>query len=435
MAIKKIKAAFRTLFSGSTSKRPTVHPAKATVIAKGKHPIQHRHISPNVLKILKKLNAAGYDAYLVGGGVRDLLVGARPKDFDVATHASPEQIKKVFRNCRLIGKRFRLAHVFFPDEIVEVSTFRSETSKESQHQKRSEHGLITRDNVYGGIDDDAIRRDFTVNALYYTTTDDSILDFTNGMHDIAHRTIRIIGDPRVRYREDPVRMLRAIRLAAKLHFKIEPETAAPIIEMGELLEHVAKSRLFEECIKLFHNGNAAGSFELLEKHKLLQHILPPLEQLLRKNDPHLRQFLKTAFKNTDARIAEGKTISPIFLLTVLFWPMIEVKRHALKNRFDSDAAALDEAAHTVILDQLKHLSVPRRLIAGVREIIALQPALELQNHKLILSTLHDKRFRAAYDLLLLRQEITPSLAKAGDWWTDFQKANKATRHTMLHPLT
>ena len=283
------------------------------IIPQKQHQIPKDAICKNALKVLVRLNEAGYEAYLVGGSVRDLLLGKKPKDFDVATNAKPEEVKRLFRNCRLIGRRFRLAHILYGRDVIEVATFRGPHEGKQSHQAdKNNEGRITRDNVFGSLEEDAIRRDFTVNALYYSIKDESIIDFTGGMNDLKHKVLRMIGDVETRYREDPVRMLRAVRFAAKLDFSIEKRAHAVIFEMANLLENIPLARLFDETIKLFQGGYGLKCFHLLREYQLFQLLLPLTENNINQSSAMIEQ----ALKNTDERVAIGKSVNPAFFLSV-----------------------------------------------------------------------------------------------------------------------
>lgn len=398
------------------------------IIPRDAHSISRKNISPSALKVLYRLNEAGYDAYLVGGGVRDLLLGKHPKDFDVATNATPEEVKQVFRNCRLIGRRFRLAHVRFGREIIEVATFRSSHEKAEDNQARdnkaqtSEAGMILRDNVYGTQEEDAIRRDFTVNALYYNVRDFSVHDFTHGLADIQHRTLRMIGDPEVRYREDPVRMLRAIRFAAKLEFSIARETAAPIEQLRPMLADIPAARLFDESLKLLMSGQGLATFRLLDEFKLLQYLVPAAAASLNAESSASRLF-ELALQSTDQRIAEERPVTPAFLFAALLWPA--VKEHWLKAQSASEPPipAMHLAANEVVDHQARVCALPKRFSLPMKEIWELQVRLSRKQGKRSISLISHPRFRAAYDLLLLREQSgeVPDSEKLGAWWTDLQR--------------
>ena len=284
------------------------------IVPRSEHNISRANISENALKVLYRLKQAGYQAYLVGGGVRDLLLGREPKDFDVATDASPEEVKRVFRNCRLIGRRFRLAHVYFGREIVEVATFRSVGEVIGKGERQTSNGMLVRDNVYGTIEEDALRRDFTVNALYYNIEDFSVLDYADGLKDLESGTLRLLGDPDVRYREDPVRMLRAVRFAAKLGFMLAPSCEEPLFTSGHLLESVPAARLFDEVVKLFMGGTSVQAFEKLRHYDLFARLFPETDEALSHEDQDFPvTFVLRGLENTDQRISVGKPVTPAFL--------------------------------------------------------------------------------------------------------------------------
>ncbi|MGH8513167.1 MAG: polynucleotide adenylyltransferase PcnB, partial [Gammaproteobacteria bacterium] len=295
-------------------------PITPRIIPRSGHIISRANIDERALKVLYRLKNAGFQAFLVGGSVRDLLLGREPKDFDVATDALPEQVRELFRNCRLIGRRFRLAHVHFGRDIIEVATFRGADAAEEDGRVLTEDGRILRDNVYGNIDNDAWRRDFTVNALYYNIEDFSVVDYVGGMDDIKAGQIRVVGNTQQRFREDPVRMLRAVRFAVKLGFSIHPQTATPIFELAPLLSEIPPARLFEEILKLFLGGCAVQTFEQLRHYGLFGQLFPQVEACLSEEEggfPHM--FLARALQNTDRRIAEGKPVTPAFLISALLW--------------------------------------------------------------------------------------------------------------------
>ncbi len=373
--------------------------------------------------MLYRLKDAGYEAHLVGGGVRDLLLGREPKDFDVATDAHPEQIKAVFRNCRLIGRRFRLAHVHFGREIIEVATFRAQHSGDDAGGI-TEEGRIIRDNVYGTVEDDAVRRDFTVNALYYNIKDFSVVDYAGGMEDLDAGMLRLIGDPEVRYREDAVRMLRAVRFAAKLGFRIHPEAEAPIFELGHLLQEIAPARLFEEVLKLFMGGSAVQSYELLSHYNLLQYLFPQTAALL-ESDQHgfFHALILRAMENTDARIAAGKPVTPAFLYAVLMWMPMQQRAKVLRSDGMTEVQSICEAGGEVLAEQSRCVVFPKRFSLQTREIWQLQPRLKRTTGKGPLRLLAHPRFRAAYDFLLLRAEAGETHQPLCDWWTEFQLEN------------
>ena len=378
-------------------------------------------ISPAALKVLYRLKDAGYQAHLVGGGVRDLLLGREPKDFDVATDATPEEVKAVFRSCRLIGRRFRLAHVRFGREIIEVATFRAaQAAPAPDHQ--SDDGMLLRDNVYGSIEEDALRRDFTVNALYYNIQDFSVIDYAGGVADLEAGILRLMGDPETRYREDPVRMLRALRFAAKLGFIIEPETEKPLWELGDLLQGVPAARLYEEVLKLFMGGTGATAFEKLRHYDLFRQLFPDTDRALAEQEeefPHT--LVLQGLLNTDARVREDKPVTPAFLFAVLLWEPVRLRSMALLEQGLAPYPALQQAASEVLERQLRSVSLPRRFSTPMREIWLLQSRFEHTKGKRPARLAAHPRFRAAYDFLLLRAQAGEASPKLADWWTEYQQ--------------
>nr|WP_149196481.1 polynucleotide adenylyltransferase PcnB [Luteimonas suaedae] len=391
-------------------------------IPRDQHSISRKGISPNALRVLYRLREGGHEAYLVGGAVRDLLVGLQPKDFDVATDATPEQIKALFRNCRLIGRRFRLAHVVFGREIIEVATFRANIDDGSGDRETHAGGRLLRDNVYGTIEDDAVRRDFTANALYYAIEDFSVRDYTGGFEDVQNRVMKLIGDPELRYREDPVRMLRAVRLAAKLGFSIDPESAAPLPHLASLLSEAAPARLFEECLKLFLSGNAEASFLGLEQHGLLPALLPESAAAMAANrSGALRRMLLEGLRNTDARVAAEEPVSPAFLFALLLWPAYCRALMALQAEGVHAAEAQRRAADRVTVHQLTTVALPRRFSLPMQEIWLLQSRFPLRQRKRVVRTLSHPRFRAAFDFLVLRQSASDDHAEDVAFWREAQQ--------------
>ena len=383
------------------------------------HGIAPERIHRNVRQILERLGEAGFEAYLVGGGVRDLLLGRTPKDFDVATSAHPEEVRALFPRSRLIGRRFRLAHVRSGREVYEVATFRA--NHDAATSAGSE-GMLLHDNVYGTREEDALRRDFTVNALYFDARDGTILDFTGGMADLAAGVIRCIGEPAVRYREDPVRILRAVRFAAKLGFRIEASSETPIGPLAPLLEGVPAARLFEEILKLFHGGHARESLRRLDRHGLLARLCPATAASAER-DPRVRALLERAFENTDLRLAEDRPVSPGFLVAALLWGPVRERadRAREEGRVRSRGEALAAAADEAIAAQAKRTSMPRRFTAMAREIWTMQPRLENRRPRRVETTIAHPRFRAAYDFLCLRGEAGEPVAERAQWWTAAQQ--------------
>jgi poly(A) polymerase len=417
-------------------KAPARHPElrNATIISQKQHHICKEHIHRTALKVLARLTENGYQAYLVGGSVRDLLLGKHPKDFDVATNARPEQIKRLFRNCRLIGRRFRLAHIYFQDHVIEVSTFRAAPTQKSLHQKRSQSGLIISDNDYGSIEQDAFRRDLTINALYYDMRDNSIIDFTQGLKDIKSKTIRMIGDPQTRYREDPVRMLRVIRFAAKLDMTLHPDTAAPIIKSSDLLKEISSARLFDEILKLFHAGAAKKTFELLHQYDLVRQLFAGLPRVLARKQEHVLSMILRGFQETDHRLHQGKTIAIPFLFAFLLWGGMVARQQELINQDTTPIQAFTLASREILQEQNHLTSIPKRFQHVVQEIWYLQLYLEQRRSRRIKSVLDRPRFRAAFDLFALRAQAGEPLGEIVEWWTRIQSVNEKEEDAMIKAL-
>ena len=401
-------------------------PGHQTVIDRADHGVSRKDISPNALRVLYKLRDAGFEAYIVGGAVRDLLIGGHPKDFDVATNATPEQVRAQFRNCRLIGRRFRLAHIMFGQEIIEVATFRASGDDDTAAGDRQVHeeGHLIRDNVYGTLEEDAFRRDFTANALYYTIEDFSVRDFVGGYADVLERRLRLIGDPETRYREDPVRMLRAARLAAKLGFTIDPSAARPIPALAPLLAGAAPARLFDECQKLFLAGHAEASFLGLETHGLLPVLFPETAEALAMNrSGALRRMVLDGLRSTDARVREDQPVTPAFLFAVLLWPAYCRELARLQAQGVEAAVAQQRAADRVTLHQTHSIALPRRFSLPMQEIWLLQPRFALRQRKRVFRLLAHPRFRAAFDFLTLRSLTATELQAEVTFWIDAQGAS------------
>jgi poly(A) polymerase len=391
------------------------------IVPREGHGISRKDISPNALRVLYRLREGGFAAYLVGGAVRDLLIGGHPKDFDVATDATPEQVKALFRNCRLIGRRFRLAHVIYGREIIEVATFRANEDDGSGSREMGDEGRIHRDNVYGTIEDDAVRRDFTANALYYAIEDFSVRDYVGGFEDVQARMLRLIGDPEARYREDPVRMLRAIRLSAKLDFSIEPAAAEAIPRLASLLSGAAPARLFDECLKMFMVGHAEKSFLALERHGLLPVLFGETAKALATNrSGALRATLLGALRNTDQRVAQDKPVTPAFLFAALLWPAYCRELAVLQKAGVEPLAAQQRAADRVTLHQAERIALPRRFSLPMQEIWLLQPRFAQRQRKRVLRLLSHPRFRAAFDFLELRAGGAPEVAEDLAFWRETQ---------------
>ena len=440
--------------SGDRSRfQPVLTSTNARIYTRDAHPISRRDISPNAMKVLYRLISAGHQAFLVGGGVRDLLLDGHPKDFDVATDATPEEVRDLFRNCRLIGRRFRLAHVRFGPEIIEVATFRSGSADDTAPideddlpsrrrgrdegepaAARSEGGMLLRDNVYGTVEEDAARRDFTINSLYYTPADFCIYDFAKGMADIEARKIRLIGDPDQRYREDPVRMLRAIRFAAKLDFDIERDTATPIPVLAELLLDIPPARLFDEIGKLFLHGYAERTFELLREFGIFRMLFPEVDGAMNR-DPTAETLARIAFANTDRRVRDDRPVTPGFLLAALLWPPMVEQQRRLQLDGLQYAEALEQAASEVLGRQQQHTAVPRRFTTFIRETWMLQARLESPHPRRVERLIEHPRFRAAYDFLCVREASGEGTGGTGDWWTRYQDAGEDKQESMRHALS
>ncbi|MGP1930515.1 MAG: polynucleotide adenylyltransferase PcnB [Arsenophonus sp. ET-YP4-MAG3] len=413
-----------------------------SIITRNNHPISRKEISDNALKVLYRLNNAGYEAYLVGGSVRDLLLGKKPKDFDVSTNATPEQIRKLFCNCRLIGRRFRLAHIMFGYEIIEVATFRGShqkiniNNKDMVHQKQS--GMLLRDNIFGTIEDDAIRRDFTINSLYYKINDFSLYDYVGGFDDLKNDMIRLIGDPKTRYREDPVRMLRAIRFSCKLNMKIDTETAKPIPQLAFLLKHISSVRLFEESIKLFQSGQGYKIYQQLKHYNLFQLLFPIIEQhfTINNNSP-MEIIINQVLQNTDFRIKNNKHINPAFLFATMLWyPLIKYAERLSQEKKLSYYETFTIAINDILNEQCRSIAIPKRLTSIMRDIWELQLILPIRKRKKINKLLEHSKFHAAFDLLKLRASVEQQyeLEELTHWWAKFQQVNNNIQHKMISKL-
>lgn len=401
---------------------------EAAIIPRSSHGISRDQISPGSRRVCDTLQAEGYKAYVVGGAVRDLLAGAKPKDFDVATDATPEQAKRCFRRSRIIGRRFQIVHAYMGQEIIEITTFRGALGNDA---KTDAHGRVLHDNVFGSMAEDAARRDFTVNALYFDPASEQILDYHHGVADLKQKTLRMIGEPKVRYREDPVRMLRAVRLAAKLGLSIDPEARHPIRELASLLENVPAARLFDEMLKLLTSGHAVKCLQQLRAEGLHHGVLPLLDVIL--DQPLGEKFVMLSLADTDERIRRGKTSSPSFLFATLLWHEVLSVWERIKNGGESPIPALHQAMEEVLNVQGEKLAITRRIATDIKEIWALQPRFEQRSGKRPYGVLEHPRFRAAYDFLCLRAEAGELDQELAQWWTDFQTAEGETRAQMLLP--
>ncbi|RXZ33954.1 polynucleotide adenylyltransferase PcnB [Oxalobacteraceae bacterium CAVE-383] len=401
-------------------------PTEPTVLHAKEHGIDPKLVSPNAIRVTDTLQQAGFKAFIVGGAVRDLLLPVKPKDFDVATNATPEQVKRLFRRAFIIGKRFQIVHVMFGQELIEVTTFRGTVLDGAP---KDEHGRVLRDNTFGSQHEDAVRRDFTINAMYYDPATQTVLDYHGGIADMRAKTLRIIGVPEARYREDPVRMLRAARFAAKLKFTIAPETAAPIKVMAPLINNVPAARIFDEMLKLLMSGHALACLQQLRKEGLHHGLLPLLDVVLEQ--PMGEKFVTLALSNTDARIMQGKPVSPGFLFASLLWHQVLEKWRAYQAAGEYPIPALHLAADDVLNAQTEKLALQRKIASDMRDIWAMQPRFERRIGKSPYKLLEHLRLRAGYDFLLLRcasGEIDPAI---GQWWTDFIDADGPGRETLL----
>ncbi len=397
--------------------------------------INPEDVSAEARSIVLTLQQAGFQAFIVGGGVRDLLLKLKPKDFDIATNARPEQIRQIFRNSRLIGRRFRIAHIYFSRSIIEVSTFRAdhtEATKDDEAQIR-EDGLILRDNVFGTLEQDARRRDFTVNSLYYDPSRNEIFDYCDSFNDFRDQKIRMIGDPDFRLQEDPIRLLRAIRFANKLGFSIEASTEAAFANKVSLLQFIPAGRRFDEYTKLFLHGQAEQNFHSLLKYEALKYLFPGIQTSL--DDPRATAFILESVKNTDLRVREGKTINPSFLIATFLWKyVIEKKAQILLKRSIHEILAINEAILSVMSEQVQQTSMPKRLSQNVIEIWDMQYFLERRRPRQMLRMLTHPRFRAAYDFLMMRSLVEPIPAELLTWWTEIQTLPLEAQKKMIQKL-
>ncbi len=393
---------------------------KLIVIPRNQHHISRKSISDSALKVLYRLSKSGHRACLVGGGVRDLLLNIQPKDFDVATDATPEEVRALFKNSRIIGRRFRLVHIRFGRDIIEVATFRGH-AEDSPKTELDTQGRILRDNTFGDIEEDAIRRDFTVNALYYDIHDYAVLDYAGGLQDLEDRCLRMIGDAATRYQEDPVRMLRAVRFAAKLDFVIEPAAVNAIHEYGHLLAVIPPARMFDEMIKLFHSGSAVRVFELLREFNLLKYLVPALAEWLQDEPSEMMlDFVDQALVNTDSRVNSGQSLSPGFIFAALLWPVVQQQANRIQPDRQKMIATLAQVGETVMKRQVRHISIPRRFSQMARDIWSSQPRFHRTQGKQPLRLLAFPVFRAAYDFMCIQAMVGLCPHKLSHWWTDFQ---------------
>ncbi len=410
---------------------PSVASGRARVYGPSDHPLRRKALSRGALEVTRRLHEAGFKAFVVGGAVRDLLLGLAPKDFDIATDAPPEQVKPLFRRAYVIGRRFRLVHVHVGAETIEVSTFRA---AQTGDDATDEHGRLISDNVYGTHAEDAARRDFTINALYFDPATEEVWDYVGGITDVRARRLRLIGPPVTRYREDPVRMLRAVRLAAKLGIAIEPKTAAPIPKLAPLMGHVPPARLFDEMQKLLLSGHAVETVKSLRAHGLAHGLLPLLDVIIEQ--PLGQRFIELALATTDERVRDGRGVSPAFLFATLLWHEVLATWNAAKARGEALIPALLAAMDDVLARQAGKLAIPRRFEATIREIWALQPRFQQRAGQRPFRLLEHPRYRAGWDFLDLRcrsGELEGEEADLAAWWDRFAAASPDERLAMLRP--
>ncbi len=426
----------RRIIKQMFGRKPGVSASTARILPLAKHGIHRNRLDDCALDVCEKLADAGFKGYVVGGAVRDLLLNLRPKDFDVATDATPDQIRRLFRRSRIIGRRFQIVHVMCGRETIEVTTFRANGQKEAdddEERPTDAHGRLLTDNIFGNLADDAARRDFTVNALYYDPAREEIHDYFGGVADCKKRVLRIIGDPDTRYREDPVRMLRAARFAAKLEFTIDPATRKPVAELAPLLANIPRARIFDEALKLLLSGHALRGVHQLRAEGLHHGMLPLLDTIL--DDPTGGPFITAALKSTDARIREDRPASPAFLFACLLWPQVAQRWKALEASGEKPMPALFLAMDEILDAQRGQLAIPRRYDGMMKEVWGVQPRFEQRGGQRPYRLLEHPRFRAAYDFLVLRAASGEVEQELADWWTRFQEVDEATREDMLKPDT
>ena len=402
--------------------------AGPTVIPLARHGIRREHVSSGARRTCETLQQGGHKAYVVGGAVRDLIAGIDPKDYDIATDATPEQVRALFRRARIIGRRFQIVHVMQGGETLEVSTFRAAHDADTA---KDEHGRVLRDNVFGSMAEDAARRDFTVNALYYDPSSETVIDYHHGVADLQQKTLRMIGEPKQRYREDPVRMLRAVRLSAKLGLTLDPAVRAPIREMAELMENVPAARMFDEMLKLLFSGHSVECVKRLRDDGLHHGLLPLLDVILEQ--PLGEKFVMLSLASTDARVKAGKSLSPGYLFATLLWHEVLASWEARKAKGEVPIPALYEAMDEVLDLQAEKLAITRRIVGDIKDIWALQPRFDKRAGKSPYRLIELPRFRAGYDFLVLRAESGEIDMELATWWHDFQNADHAAREAMMVP--
>ncbi|PLK58707.1 polynucleotide adenylyltransferase [Candidatus Palibaumannia cicadellinicola] len=406
-----------------------------TIIPRNKHSISRKDISTNALKVLYRLSKAGFEAYLVGGCVRDILLGKKPKDFDITTNATPEEMRKLFRNCRLVGRRFRLAHVIFGKEIIEVATLRGNHKvRDYKKQPTCNNGMILRDNIFGSIEEDAQRRDFSVNSIYYSVADFTLRDYTGGLKDLREGTIRLIGDPEIRYREDPVRMLRAVRFAAKLNMTISEETANPIIKLATLLANIPPARLFDEALKLLQAGYGEPTYRLLCKYQLFKSLFPLISRKFTEyGDSYMENMISRVLINTDQRLHNTKLVNPaLFFAALLWYPLLDYVQNLMQESRLSYFEAFVLSMNEILDKQCKTLAIPKKITTLMRDMWQLQLRLSSYQGKKAQKLMEHPKFRAAYDLLVLRAEVEENmeLQRITHWWGELQTATPSCHKKM-----
>ncbi len=407
---------------------------KKFLIARSAHQLSKADINVNAIKVLNRLNSSGFEAYLVGGSVRDLLLKKMPKDFDIATNATPTQVRSLFRNSRIIGRRFKLVHVLYNRDIIEVATFRRGHEELDINHQTNDQGMLIRDNVFGSLEEDAWRRDISINSLYYNLADGSIIDFTHGVADIQQQTIRMIGDPAKRYQEDPVRMLRVIRFGAKLQFTIETTTAKTIFNYGHLLSGVSSSRLFDEMTKLYQCGHAHAAQQLLLHYQLFQYLFPETMQMLNNSAYPIQDLINIAMNNTDQRIRANKTVTPAFIFAVFLWfPMLARSQQLQSTGLDA-LPAIEKAMSLTLAEQHKIIAIPKRFSMIIREMWLMQFRFAKRTGNRAYHVLEHSRFRAAYDFLLLRALAKDESAELAQWWTTFQAVSEDAQQRMIDAI-
>ena len=404
------------------------------VLDSHEHNLNPKKICKNAREIVRVLQKNNFEAYVVGGCVRDLLLDLNPKDFDIATNATPQQIKKLFRRSRIIGRRFQIVHVQFGREIIEVTTFRSNNADKNGKVQQSASGVLTRDNLFGSLLDDASRRDLSINALYYDTEKNTLHDYCDGLEDLARQKIRIIGDPATRYSEDPVRLLRAVRFAAKLGFHIDSKSLKPIAKMSDSLQHVSAPRMFDETLKLFMSGYGLAVFQLLYEYRLFAQLIPQANRLIDQGHPTARKMVEQALTNTDLRIRSNQRVTPAFIYAALLWPAVQKIASEYEKQGLPAVSALNKAANEVISDQIPITAIPRRFTMAMREIWSMQLTLAKRGGNRADRSMENPRFRAAYDFILIREQAGESLGGLGDWWTNYQNASVCERQNMIQKL-